>query len=1002
MKNVYHISAVFFFLLFAYNATAQITTTNAAPYNTAANLVNNVLMGQGVVALNVTSYGNAMQRGFFANGGTSIGIDSGIVLSSGSIFNIPLSSGVGASTSIPNAVGQGAGDADLLSVAQSVPSLIGQFFSVNSTWDASVIQFDFVPLSDTVEFDYVFGSEEYLTWVNSSYNDAFGFFLSGPGISGPYSNNAINVATVPNSSPALPISISTIHCGLNGAYFNCNYSSSWGLATSCTTPSCSGSSGLAYNGYTDPITAVLIVQACDTFHMKLAVSDGSDKILDTGVFIEANSFTSTGMIIAPTPSYNPFGADTALYEGCGNVEIYFVRTDSVLPAGNLNYSVYGTSQMSADYSTIPNCVWNPTFNRWDCALIFSAGQDSAAIAFNVFNDGLNEGIETLIIAIDDSIQLSCQSGDTIELTILDQPDLTINTYGNTTLDCNSNPALIGVTVSDGLPPFTYSWSNSNLITNDFQIVNPNQTTSYTVTVNDACGQQFETDFVNVGVFNVPWSVIKFGNNQTISCIDPPVSMGVSVSFNDAIWHGDISYLWSTGSTDSTITVFSTTNETYSVTITRGCTGETVVQTFNLFTQNDTVETSTEDVPLGIIECPGDEIGISVDATGGYPPYTYQWSTSAANASTNVYPGQTQYYYVTVQDVCGLVDYVDSVKVEVPVADPLNIYGVINDTVPCPGVKVHFGPAVPNGGFGWGYLFSWDNFETTSNQTQSIIYENEEYTIWLTDGCRADTVELTVHAVIASQTDLDLSLTGDTTICYGDSVTLYAQGLYGGGEYAYNWLDANLSGPTPTFTPTQSRSYTVRLIDNCDSIRIKTVQVNVSQVLADFEYEYVQDYEVELTNNSWSDTTIAGFEWTVDETGYFATDVAPIILLPNGDPYTVNLLATDANGCNNVHTVVVASEFSLYIPSGFTPNNDGINDKWNIGSLGIKEMNLQVYNRWGTLVFETTDKDFEWDAFYKGERLPMGVYSWNIVLFTDGGEYMEKSGAISILNDFQPR
>jgi len=658
--------------------------------------------------------------------------------------------------------------------------------------------------------------------------------------------------------------------------------------------------------------------------------------------------------------------------------------------------------MSVDYSTIPNCVWNPTFNRWDCALIFGVGQDSSAIAFNVFNDGLNEGIETLVIAIDDSIQLSCQSGDTIELTILDQPDLTINTYGNTTLDCNSPPALIGVSVSLGLPPFTYSWSNSNLLTDSFQIVNPNQTTSYTVTVNDACGQQFETDFVNVGVFNVPWSVTQFGNNQTISCIDPPVNIGVSVTFNDQIWHGDISYLWSTGSTDSTISVFSTTNETYSVTISRGCTGESVVKTFNLFTENDTVETTTDDIPLGIIECPGDEIGISVDATGGYPPYTYQWSTSAANASTNVYPGQTQYYYVTVQDICGLRDYVDSVLVEVPVADPLNIYGVINDTVPCPGVKVHFGPAVPNGGFGWGYLFSWDNFETTSNQTQSIIYENEEYTIWLTDGCRADTVELTVQAVIASQTDLDLSLTGDTTVCYGDSVTLHAQGLYGGGEYEYTWLDASLSGPTPTFTPSQSRSYMVRLIDKCDSIRIKSVQVDVSQVQADFDYEYVDDYVVEMTNNSTSNSTIVSYEWTIDEIGYFATDVAPIVILPNGNPYTVNLEATDTNSCKNTHTVIVAPEFSLYIPSGFTPNNDGINDKWTIGSLGIKEMNLQVYNRWGTLVYETTDKDFEWDGFYQGERLPMGVYSWNIVLFTDNDEYIEKSGAISILNDFQPR
>jgi gliding motility-associated-like protein len=1006
MKNIYHFSVVLFFSLLTSSLFAQVTTTNAAPYNTAANLVNNVLMGQGVTAINVTSYGNTVQRGYFANGGASIGLDSGVVLSSGSIMNIPTSSGPGASTAIANGAGQGAGDADLLSVAQSVPSLIGQFFSVNSTWDASVIEFDFVPLSDTVEFDYVFGSEEYLTWVNSSYNDAFGFFLSGPGISGSFTNNAINVATVPNSSPALPISISTIHCGLNGAYFNCNYSSSWGLATSCTTPTCSGNSGIAYNGFTDVLTAVLVVQACDTFHMKLAVSDGSDKILDTGVFIEANSFTSTGLQISPSPSYNPYGADTALYEGCGNVEIFFVRNDSSLAAGSLSYYIYGTSQMTTDYSTIPNCVWDPLVNQWECQLIFPVGQDSAAISFTVFNDGLPEGIETLLIAIDDSIQLSCHSGDTIELTLLDQPILQLNAFGNTTLDCNADSAVIGVDVTNGLPPYTFDWSTGLSAAHDsahwFSVL-PSQTTSYTVTVNDGCGQQFETDFVNVGVFNIPFSVTKIGNNQTVTCIDPPVDLSVGVMFNDGIWHGDITYLWSTGSIDSTISAWTTIDTTFSVTITRNCSGDTVVKTFNLFADNDSVMTETEDIPLGgIIECPGDFVDISVLASGGYPPYTYQWSQGAASPTTSVGPMQTQYYYVTVTDICALHEYEDSVLVEVPVPDPLNIYGVINDTVPCPGVKVHFGPAVPDGGFGWGYLFSWDNFETTTDQTQAIIFENEEYTIWLTDGCRADTVELTVHGVIANQTDLALSLTGDTTVCYGDSITLVAEGHNGGGEFEYNWLDASLNGSTPTFIPTQSRSYTVRLIDKCDSIRTETVQVNVSEVEANFNYAYIDDYEVETSNTSWASTNIVGNEWTVDETGYFATDVSPIILLPDGDPYTLNLKVTDTNSCSDVHTVTVASEFSLYLPSGFTPNNDGINDKWRIGSLGIKEMSLIVHNRWGNEVFSTTDKDFEWDGFYQNERLPMGTYSWNIVLITDSGEYIEKTGIVTVLNDFQPR
>ena len=78
----------------------------------------------------------------------------------------------------------GSGDPDLLTIANSVPSLIGQSFVVSSTGDAVVLEFDFVPSSDTASFNYVFASEEYLTFVNSSFNDVFAFLISGPGITG--------------------------------------------------------------------------------------------------------------------------------------------------------------------------------------------------------------------------------------------------------------------------------------------------------------------------------------------------------------------------------------------------------------------------------------------------------------------------------------------------------------------------------------------------------------------------------------------------------------------------------------------------------------------------------------------------------------------------------------------------------------------------------------------------------------------------------------------------
>ena len=200
-----HVVFLFFSMLLLTNNHAQITISNANPYNNSNHLINNVLLGGGVSANNVTYQGDPIQVGFFSAINSNLGIDSGVVLSTGDIIDLD-----------PNGFGSGNvpfstnSDPDLLNIANSVPPLINQPFNVSGIFDVATLEFDFIPNSDTLSFNYVFGSNEYLTWINSEYNDVFGFFISGPGISGPYSspsgfpNGSINIANVPNSTPPLP------------------------------------------------------------------------------------------------------------------------------------------------------------------------------------------------------------------------------------------------------------------------------------------------------------------------------------------------------------------------------------------------------------------------------------------------------------------------------------------------------------------------------------------------------------------------------------------------------------------------------------------------------------------------------------------------------------------------------------------------------------------------------------------------------------------------------
>ncbi|MGB2364260.1 MAG: choice-of-anchor L domain-containing protein, partial [Flavobacteriales bacterium] len=185
----------FTFLFFSVKITfSQITVNNNAPYNTATFLIDSLLLGEGVIASNHAFQGDSAQIGLFNGINSNIGLDSGIVMSTGGIKEL-----------VPGFLNQfinnNVNDPDLLDLANSVPPLIGQNFTVTSVNDIANLEFDFVPVSSHMSFKYIFASKEYFTYENTQFNDVFGFFISGPNIAGPYSsppefpNGSINIAT---------------------------------------------------------------------------------------------------------------------------------------------------------------------------------------------------------------------------------------------------------------------------------------------------------------------------------------------------------------------------------------------------------------------------------------------------------------------------------------------------------------------------------------------------------------------------------------------------------------------------------------------------------------------------------------------------------------------------------------------------------------------------------------------------------------------------------------
>ncbi|HMC98392.1 MAG TPA: choice-of-anchor L domain-containing protein, partial [Flavobacteriales bacterium] len=212
-------------------------------------LVQNVLLGGGVTVSNITfngvsNPGTAQEgTGSFTQATGDLGLAAGLILSSG---YAPSAVGPSSNFSSDTFIANGT-DPDL-------ESLIG-----GPVTDMSILEFDFIPTGDTLRFRYVFGSEEYPEWI-CSYNDAFGFFLSGPGFAGPYTNGAVNIAVLPDG--VTPVTINNVNNGLNNDPFD---------------PTCPAANPqyyvdnqvgttIAFDGFTTVLTAFALVTCGQQYH----------------------------------------------------------------------------------------------------------------------------------------------------------------------------------------------------------------------------------------------------------------------------------------------------------------------------------------------------------------------------------------------------------------------------------------------------------------------------------------------------------------------------------------------------------------------------------------------------------------------------------------------------------------------------------------------------------------------------------------------------------------
>jgi pimeloyl-ACP methyl ester carboxylesterase len=225
-------------------------------------LLAQTLVGPGVSVSNAQFTGAPVTAGTFSGGNGIIGFDSGVVLSTGKVSSV-----VGPNVSDSTSTNNGQPGDPTLTALSGFP-----------TFDAAILNFDFVPQASTVSFQYVFGSEEYNEFVNTQFNDVFGFFINGA-----------NCALVPGTTT--PVAVNTIN---GGNPFGSNNASHPELYRNNELRDANGNFiggpiNTELDGLTTALTCVASVTPGATNHARLAIADSSDAIYDSDVFIKSGS-----------------------------------------------------------------------------------------------------------------------------------------------------------------------------------------------------------------------------------------------------------------------------------------------------------------------------------------------------------------------------------------------------------------------------------------------------------------------------------------------------------------------------------------------------------------------------------------------------------------------------------------------------------------------------------------------------------------------------------------
>lgn len=932
------LSFLFVFTLFSNYSRAQLLVDGSLTPDSLAQLIS----GEGVLILNAQVDCGPNGFGMYNASSTSLGVSQGLLLTTGDIDNaIGPNNTSQKSTFWTNPYNGN---------PQTYPLL--DSYSGRTTYEYCEFEFDIIPQGDTLSFDFVFASEEYEEWVGSQYNDVFGFFISGPGIvPDPGAGGYKNIALLPNG--LTPVTINDVNQNQNTAYYQNN----------------NNDQEIQYDGYTRGLRAISQVQPCQTYHLILVVADASDKIYDSGVFIEKISSNNI-ILLSSTAGNLPY-----MVEGCNDGAVTFKR-----PLGQVNtsplpiqYWLDGTAINGVDYVQI-GANPSPIIAK---NITIPAGSDSIDLPIVTIADGLPEISEYIMVylgnpfcsnAITDSLQFFIQDSlfSTVSPTIdsicigasvqmqaaggsiyswspttgLDNPNIfnplatpiatttyTVTSsasfcvenrtstiyvsdinfaFNSTNIDCNGNSnGAIDLTVTNGLPPYTFSWTGPNSYTSSNEDINSLNPGSYVVTVIDAegCSSTAGTTITEPVVLSSGVSSFTYNGGYNVSCnglFDGAITLvvGGGTTPYTFSWIGPNGY----NSTNQSILGLEAGNYTVVITDSNGCTTGESISLTEPTVLNASISSNAN------VGCKDEATGSALsNVSGGTSPYTYSWNTTPVQTNpvaTSLLAGT---YVVTITDNNNCID-IASVTIGEP-SDSLSASITSVTDVLCNGDATGAASVLVNGGT-TPYAYNWNSTPIQTTSTAASLLAGN-YIVVVTDinNCTVSlpvTVSQPQFALNVVITDsIDVLCKGDTT----GSATSLASG--GSGAYTYSWNSTPVQS-TPTASNLIAGNYIVTVTDNNGCLTPATANVLINEPVLTLSSSsvlsaYVGGFNISCngaTDGDIDQTIIGGTApYTISWTGSnsFSSSLEDITGLIAGTYY---VQITDANACEFYDTLIL--------------------------------------------------------------------------------------------------